>query len=112
MGIIRKKTLRRELIKYMLTLSFSLIAITALYVLVNMIGMNAGLFYPANYNEIEAEKLKPRLQSAEQITEDMIPDTMLYAILDKSRNKDSGKHERDESFDCTEKDREQALCQL
>lgn len=92
MGIIRKKkTLRRELIKYMLTLSFSLIAITALYVLVNMIGMNAGLFYPANYNEIEAEKLKPRLQSAEQITEDMIPDTMLYAILDKkSKQKTAG----------------------
>ena len=45
----------------MLTLSFSLIAITAVYVLINMIGMNAGLFYPANYNEIEAEKLKPKL---------------------------------------------------
>ncbi|MDI5788942.1 hypothetical protein PO124_12545 [Bacillus licheniformis] len=27
--------------------------------LVNMIGMNAGLFYPANYNEIEAESLSP-----------------------------------------------------
>lgn len=92
MGIIRKKkTLRRELIKYMLTLSFSLIAITAVYVLINMIGMNAGLFYPANYNEIEAEKLKPKLQSAERITEDMIPDTMLYAILDKkSKQKTAG----------------------
>lgn len=88
MGIIRKKkTLRRELIKYMLTLSFSLIAITALYVLVNMIGMNAGLFYPANYNEIEAEKLKPRLQSAEQITEDMIRIQCCTPYWTKSRNK-------------------------
>ncbi|MEC1260234.1 HAMP domain-containing sensor histidine kinase [Bacillus swezeyi] len=87
----RKKTLRKELIKYMVTLSFSLIAVTALYVAVNTLGMNAGLFYPANYYEHKAEKLKPLIQSAERIEEGMIPDTMRYAVLDKkSKQKTAG----------------------
>ncbi|MFN2746486.1 sensor histidine kinase [Bacillus sp. z60-18] len=92
MGIDKKKkTLRKELIKYMMTLSFSLAAVTALYVAVNTLGMNAGLFYPANYYEHEAEKLKPMLQSAERIEEDMIPDAMKYAVLDKkSKQKKAG----------------------
>ncbi|ATH94241.1 sensor histidine kinase [Bacillus glycinifermentans] len=92
MGITkRKKTLRRELIVYMTTLCLSLAAVTALYLFVNTMGMNAGLIDPANDNEHKAEKLKPRLQAAKRVTGSMIPDTMSYAILDKkSKRKTAG----------------------
>ncbi len=57
--------------------------VAALCVALNAIAMNAGAILPANYSEHEAEQIKPRLKSAEKITEDMIPAGMTYAVFDK-----------------------------
>lgn len=78
-----RKTLLRELVKYMVTLCVSLVVLALLYIFVNTIAMNTGFSHPANYNEREAEKLAPKLETADKVTADMIPDTMSYAILNK-----------------------------
>ncbi len=87
LGFKSKKTLLRELIKYMVTLCISLVVLALLYLLMNTIAMNTGFLHPANYNEREAEKLAPKLGTADKVTADMIPATMSYAILDKETNK-------------------------
>ncbi|WP_435576242.1 HAMP domain-containing histidine kinase [Bacillus vallismortis] len=82
-GVKSRKTLLRELVKYMVTLCVSLVVLALLYIFVNTIAMNTGFSHPANYNEREAEKLAPKLETIDEVTADMIPDTMSYAILDK-----------------------------
>ena len=64
--------------------------VAALCVALNAIAMNAGAILPANYSEHEAEQIKPRLKSAEKITEDMIPDGMTYAVFDKTKRMTKG----------------------
>ncbi|MCY8318678.1 HAMP domain-containing histidine kinase [Bacillus vallismortis] len=82
-GVKSRKTLLRELVKYMVTLCVSLVVLALLYIFVNTIAMNTGFSHPANYNEREAEKLAPKLETIDEVTADMIPDTMSYAILNK-----------------------------
>ncbi|MCM3381531.1 two-component sensor histidine kinase [Shouchella clausii] len=87
MGIGKSnKTLRRELIFYMLTLGVSLTMVAALYLLLHIIALNAGFVYPANHYEREAENLRPSLEKVEQVTDNMIPEMMSYAIFDKELN--------------------------
>lgn len=82
-GVKSRKTLLRELVKYLVTLCVSLVVLALLYIFVNTIAMNTGFSHPANYNEREAEKLAPKLETIDEVTADMIPDTMSYAILNK-----------------------------
>lgn len=82
-GFKGRKTLLRELVKYMVTLCISLVVLALLYIFINTIAMNTGFSHPANYNEREAEKLAPKLETIDKVTADMIPDTMSYAILNK-----------------------------
>lgn len=71
----------------MATLCISLVVVAVLYLFINILAMNTGFSYPANYNEREAEKLVPKLATVDKVTPDMIPDTMSYAILDKKSKK-------------------------
>ncbi|AJH25391.1 MULTISPECIES: sensor histidine kinase [Bacillus amyloliquefaciens group] len=84
MGIAKgKSSIRKELVKFTITLCLSTMGVAALCIALNAIAMNAGAILPANYSEHEAEQIKPRLKSAEKITEDMIPAGMTYAVFDK-----------------------------
>ncbi len=87
MGIAKgKSSIRKELVKFTITLCLSTMGVAALCIALNAIAMNAGAILPANYSEHEAEQIKPRLKSAEKITEDMIPAGMTYAVFDKKQS--------------------------
>ncbi|KXZ20115.1 sensor histidine kinase [Bacillus nakamurai] len=102
-GFKGKKTLLRELIKYMVTLCVSLIVLAVLYLFINTLAMNTGFSHPANYNEREAEKLVPKLATADKVTSDMIPDTMSYAILDKKSKKETAGTVKEEDLQLVKK---------
>ncbi|KXZ20916.1 histidine kinase [Bacillus nakamurai] len=84
MGITKgKSSIRKELVKFTITLCLSTMGVAALCVTLNAIALNAGAILPANYSEHAAENIKPRLQSAKSIKKDMIPEGISYAVFDK-----------------------------
>lgn len=112
-GFKGRKTLLRELVKYMVTLCISLVVLALLYIFINTIAMNTGFSHPANYNEREAEKLAPKLETIDKVTADMIPDTMSYAILNKeTKQKTAGTIKEKDLQLVKKKIEKKTICQL
>lgn len=93
MGRIKKKDhipLSLFYLKYFAYI-FILVLLLAigLLVLFNAL-MNDNVVYPANYAQKQAENAYSRLQEAEQITEDLIPELCDYAVFNLDGNWESG----------------------
>lgn len=82
MGKLRKSdTLRGVFIRYVLVLLFALCTFgTGMVILFNLL-VNTGLVYPANYAERKISEAYDLLQTADTVTEDMIPPLCHYAIF-------------------------------
>lgn len=79
----RKTTIRRELLKYALTLFLSITGILFLYLIIDVIGLNTGFLLPANYDEQKVNQIEVNLKSVDKVSEEMLPEGTLYAVLDK-----------------------------
>jgi len=80
-------TMHKELLKYVITLCLAIAAMVVLYVAASWIGVNTGAILPANYNEQQAIQMERTLKSVSRVTEDMMPEGTMYALLSKSSKK-------------------------
>ncbi|EJO5348586.1 HAMP domain-containing histidine kinase [Clostridium botulinum] len=84
MGINKKQaTLKTVFLKYLLSLTLIFFIAIIIEIIIAALGMKMNLFNRANYSEDLARRAKPILQSAEKITEDMIPNGCKFAVFDK-----------------------------
>lgn len=93
MGKIKRKSqisLSLFYLKYFVYI-FALVLFLAigLLVLFNAL-MNDSIVYPANYAQEQAESAFSKIQQAEQVTEDIIPELCHYAVFDLDGNWKSG----------------------
>lgn len=80
----RKVTLRRIFFRYLLSLTLTFIAFVALYFLIVDLLCQVGVVLPANHSENLAKQAKPTLETAQKISEDMIPEGCRFAVFDKN----------------------------
>ncbi len=80
---IRQTTIRREFFKYGFTLFMGIMGVISSYLIIGVLLINIGFLLPANYYENEINQREPNLKSVESVSQDMIPEGMSYAILDK-----------------------------
>nr|WP_243159185.1 HAMP domain-containing sensor histidine kinase [Clostridium sporogenes] len=84
MGINKKQaTLKTVFLRYLLALALAFFAAIIIEIIIASLGMQMNFFNSANYSEDLARRAKPILQSAEKITEDMIPNGCKFAVFDK-----------------------------
>lgn len=83
----RKTTIRRQLLKYALALFLSITGILFFYLFINQIGLNTGFLLPANFNERKIKELEPSLKLAGKVDKGMLPESTLFAVIDKNNNK-------------------------
>lgn len=93
MGKIKRKSqisLSLFYLKYFVYI-FALVLFLAIVLLVlfNAL-MNDSIVYPANYAQEQAESAFSKIQQAEQVTEDIIPELCHYAVFDLDGNWKSG----------------------
>lgn len=85
MGINRKPvTMRGIFFRYLVTLAITFIVVSALYLEFVFLLIKGNIFLPANYSESLALNVKSKLQSAQTITENMIPKGCKFVVFDKS----------------------------
>jgi len=77
-------TMHKELLKYVITLCLAVTGMVVLYLTASWIGINTGAILPANYNEQQANQMERTLKSISRITEDMLPEGTMYAVLNKN----------------------------
>ncbi|EPY6470356.1 ATP-binding protein [Clostridium sporogenes] len=84
MGINKKQpTLKTVFLRYLLALALAFFAAIIIEIIIASLGMQMNFFNSANYSEDLARRAKPILQSAEKITEDMIPKGCKFTVFDK-----------------------------
>lgn len=84
MGINKKQaTLKTVFLRYLLALALAFFAAIIIEIIIASLGMQMNFFNSANYSEDLARRAKPILQSAEKITEDMIPNGCKFTVFDK-----------------------------
>jgi len=83
-GMNSTSTMHRELLKYVITLCLAITAMVVLYLAASWIGINTGALLPANYNERQANQMENILKSVSRVTEDMMPEGTMYALISKS----------------------------
>lgn len=85
MGISKKvPTFRRIFFRYLLTLIISFIVFLAVYFELIFLLIKFNLFLPANYSEGLAAASKSQIESAQSITESMIPKGCKFVVFDKN----------------------------
>lgn len=85
MGISKKvPTMRRIFFRYLLTMIISFIVFLALYFELIFLLIKFNVFLPANYSEGLAKISKSQIQSAQSVTESMIPKGCKFVVFDKN----------------------------
>ncbi len=85
MGISKKvPTMRRIFFRYLLTMIMAFIVFLALYFELIFLLIKFNVFLPANYSEGLATASKSQIQSAQSITESMIPKGCKFVVFDKN----------------------------
>lgn len=89
MGISKEITLKKFFLKYLLTIvSCILLSFVIPWILIGILS-NYNVVRPANYYEIEAKKIKPKLERLSVIKQSDIPKNLSYIIFDKNNNIES-----------------------
>ncbi|EKO1911535.1 HAMP domain-containing histidine kinase [Clostridium botulinum] len=79
----KQATLKTVFLRYLLALALAFFAAIIIEIIIASLGMQMNIFNSANYSENLARRTKPILQSAEKITEGMIPNGCKFAVFDK-----------------------------
>ncbi|AUM95482.1 TPA: HAMP domain-containing histidine kinase [Clostridium botulinum] len=79
----KQATLKTVFLRYLLALALAFFAAIIIEIIIASLGMQMNIFNSANYSEDLARRAKPILQSAEKITEGMIPNGCKFAVFDK-----------------------------
>ncbi len=79
----KQATLKTVFLIYLLALALAFFAAIIIEIIIASLGMQMNIFNSANYSENLARRTKPILQSAEKITEGMIPNGCKFAVFDK-----------------------------
>ena len=91
MGRIRRSnTLSRIFMRYVLVMLGALFTLGVCTILIFNILVNTGSIYPANYAERKINEAYDLIQSADEVTEDMIPPLCHYVIFSMDGEKISG----------------------
>lgn len=89
-GIKRSNTLSGIFMRYVLVMLGALFALGVCTILIFNILVNMGIIYPANYAERKINEAYDLIQSADEVTEDMVPPLCHYAIFSIDGEKLSG----------------------
>ncbi len=89
-GIRRSNTLSGIFMRYVLVMLGALFTLGVCTILIFNILVNTGIIYPANYAERKINEAYDLIQSADEVTEDMIPPLCHYAIFSMNGEKLSG----------------------
>ncbi|NMM62814.1 HAMP domain-containing histidine kinase [Clostridium sp. P21] len=85
MGISKKvPTMRRIFFRYLLTMIIAFIVFLAIYFELSLLLIKLNVFLPANYSEGLAKTSKSQIQSAQSVTESMIPKGCKFVVFDKN----------------------------
>lgn len=85
MGIIKKSpTMRRIFFRYLLTMIIAFIVFLSVYFELILLLIKFNVFLPANYSEGLAAASKSQIQSAQSVTESMIPKGCKFVVFDKN----------------------------
>jgi signal transduction histidine kinase len=85
MGISKKvPTMRRIFFRYLLTMIMAFIVFFALYFEMIFLLIKFNVFLPANYSENLVKTSKSQIQSAQNITESVIPKGCKFVVFDKN----------------------------
>lgn len=84
MGIKKTITLKVLFTQFLVTLIFFMSIAAAVPILLLLGGVNFGFLTPANTSEVTLQKAQSEIAAAQSFSENLVPQGMEYALLDKS----------------------------